>query len=117
MAYSSMDLMIAKMNNYIGVMGIIGIVLAFALGFAVFLFEYISLAGKRSSGNHSSNALKQETEEGINASQGAGDDGVYQERSDGNPEVIIVGAGVAGSALACCLGKVKKLISFASLHT
>ncbi|CAI9115730.1 OLC1v1016716C1 [Oldenlandia corymbosa var. corymbosa] len=99
----SMDVMVAKLNNYIGFTGIMGILFAFAFGFALFLFEYIHLFRKNKSS--SSGIHKPETEERIvDNSPAAGE--FHQDRStDGSPEVIIVGAGVAGAALACCLGK------------
>ena len=49
--------------------------------------------------------LKEEIEPRINNS--VTDEGpISQGRAAGDPEIIIVGAGVAGAALACSLGKV-----------
>ncbi|KAL3514530.1 hypothetical protein ACH5RR_027247 [Cinchona calisaya] len=99
---SSISVIITKMNNYIGFMGFMGIAIAFALCFFVFLLDFLSLAGKKKINNETQG----EEEERINNNNSESEEGpISQGRADGDPEIIIVGAGVAGSALACSLGK------------
>ncbi|XP_027090957.2 squalene epoxidase 3 [Coffea arabica] len=99
---SSIDVLITKLNNYIGFTGFMGIGIAFLLCFAVFLLDYLSFAAKKKIKDET--RLKEESEARINNS--VTDEGpISQGRAAGDPEIIIVGAGVAGAALACSLGK------------
>ncbi|KAL3505205.1 hypothetical protein ACH5RR_035046 [Cinchona calisaya] len=110
MSSSSLDVIITKMNNYIGFMWFMVMALTVAVGFAVFLFDYISLANGKKKINNNNRTQNQETdhqESTINSSEihEQEDATTLFQNDSNNPEIIIVGAGVAGSALACSLGK------------
>lgn len=77
---------------------ILGAVIASFLGFAVFY-----LLGKMKNNNNYGTLVQAQRNEKCAKTAL---DGECQEEMVRNPDVIIVGAGVAGSALACTLGKV-----------
>lgn len=81
-----------KMNNQYNVGGVIASLLCIVL--------FCLLKYKKN--NKDRCLVKNQLTESIKPVQ----DGEFQEEIARNPDIIIVGAGVAGSALACTLGKV-----------
>lgn len=67
------------------------------------LFGIVSLYGLRSN----LKTRRKSKEIWRKSSNNSGNDGLQSPETDGSTDVIIVGAGVAGAALACTLAKVR----------